>query len=59
MRKVDRKCHSVDLEGRDKKRQEFNCATGKIEIIEFFVTILAAVFAFAAHRGSKVDRVTT
>tara|TARA_B110000503_G_scaffold108705_1_gene162610 strand:+ start:77 stop:241 length:165 start_codon:yes stop_codon:yes gene_type:complete len=44
MRKVDRKCHSVDLEGRDKKRQEFNCATGKIEIIEFFVTILAAVF---------------
>jgi hypothetical protein len=44
MRKVDRKCHSVDLEGRDKKKLEFNCATGKIEIIEFFVTILAAVF---------------
>jgi hypothetical protein len=32
MRKVDRKSHSVDLEGKDKERHEINCATGKIEI---------------------------
>ena len=38
MRKVDTKCHNVDLEGRDKERHEIRCEAGKTEIIVMPVT---------------------